>query len=329
MKADCRLQAGPFRHVVLHADDFGMNAAVTRGILRGFTHGLLTSTSVLANAPDCSSALAAWNGLVDSARSGSLPSAGVRRGLGDGGLPFDLGIHLNLTQGRPLTRNYPSDLLDREGRFPGIFKLFRRLAGSERRYRDGIAAELEAQVRVLVDHGLPPSHLNGHQYIELLPGVSAVIPRLLIKFSIPVVRVARERRLFRTTLLRRFQVADWFLGQVKRSFATQFLIDMRRYSVPHPDEFFGTAHAGRIDLGLIQQFLAGAVGTHLTEIGLHPGLNPEPGPASAAPDGWNDPLARLRPGELDLLTSPELADLFANSSVRLGRLGNLACRAAA
>ena len=37
--------------IILHADDFGMNPAVTAGIVRGFEHGLLTSTSLLTNAP--------------------------------------------------------------------------------------------------------------------------------------------------------------------------------------------------------------------------------------------------------------------------------------
>ncbi len=38
--------------IVFHADDFGMNCAVTDGIVRGFQHGLITSTALLANAPD-------------------------------------------------------------------------------------------------------------------------------------------------------------------------------------------------------------------------------------------------------------------------------------
>ncbi len=43
--------------IVFHADDFGMNRAVTDGILRGFQHGLITATSLLANAPDAARAI--------------------------------------------------------------------------------------------------------------------------------------------------------------------------------------------------------------------------------------------------------------------------------
>lgn len=348
MEGDCRLQPGHFRRVVLHADDFGMNAAVTQGIVRGFTHGLLTSTAVLANAPDCHAALSAWRTLLERDRCGGLPSTALRRRLGDSRLPFDLGVHLNLTQGKPLTGGqYPAELLDRDGRFPGIFKFFRKLAGAELRYRAQIAAELQAQIEVVRDSGFAPTHLNGHQYIEILPGVAAIIPALLAKYGIPVVRVGRERQLLRTTLMRRFQVANWFLAQVKRSFATAFLREMDRCGVTHPDSFFGTSHAGRIDLALMRRFLADDLRPGVTEIGMHPGLMPDaaavsplkngwhdplvPVARASSPcvrkplpdDGWHDPLARLRSDELALVTSPELAELLDSSRIRLGRLGEL------
>ena len=115
-------------NLVLHADDLGMNRAVNEGILRGFRHGLLTSTSLLANAPDAAWAIQQWKTLADEQAAGQLPSAAVRRKLGDPNGPFDLGVHLNLTQGRPLTgRHYPAELLDPKGRFPGVFELFARL----------------------------------------------------------------------------------------------------------------------------------------------------------------------------------------------------------
>ena len=90
------------RRVAFHADDFGMNRAVTDGILQGFRQGLLTSTSLLANAPDAGRALAEWDRLEQDRRGGVLPSSALRKRLGDPDCPFDLGVHLNLTQGRPL-----------------------------------------------------------------------------------------------------------------------------------------------------------------------------------------------------------------------------------
>lgn len=101
-----------------------MNRAVSDGILHGFRHGLLTSTSLLANAPDAARALSLWKGLLIERSNGLLPSAEAHRRLDDPDCPFDLGVHLNLTQGRPLGDRYPGELLDAEGRFPGVFSLF-------------------------------------------------------------------------------------------------------------------------------------------------------------------------------------------------------------
>lgn len=311
---------GIARCVILHADDFGMNEAVNSGIIRGFTKGLLTSTSVLANAPACSSALAQWKEMQARLACEAPPSAPVRARLRDSLSRFDLGVHLNLTQGRPLTgRAFPRQLLDRDGRFPGIFALAARLAVRGRRWRGVLRDELGAQIETVLEHGLVPTHLNGHQYVELLPAIAALIPELLERYRIRVVRVAWEQGLTRTVLLTRRQPGPWALGQVKRLFAFPFLLRMNRTRALHPTDYFGTALAGRIDLATLQAFLAEARGP-VVEIGLHPGCAALREPAEA---GWADPLAAGRPRELDLLASHELVDLLASSQVRLGRLHEL------
>lgn len=311
--------------VILHADDFGMNRAVTRGILHGFSHGLLTSTSLLANAPDAAAALVGWKQLLADQRDGRLPSQDTRRRLSDAASPFDLGIHINLTQGRPLTgERYPAELLDAQGRFPGIFPVFRKLWRVVRKLEPAIEAELCAQIERLLDHGLAPTHLNGHQYIETLPGIAAVVPRVMHRYGIPVVRVARESSLLRTTLFRG-EPANAGLASIKCLFATRFQRQMDAAAIARPQAFFGTSHAGRINLNLMQAFLrSGQRGDGPIEIGMHPGCLPERAVDFLCADGWGDPLAVDRPHELSLLTSPQFAELLAQHHLALGRLRNLA-----
>jgi len=305
-----------------------MNAAVTDGILSAFRDGLLTSTSILTNAPDCARAISRWQELQSQIAQCSLPSAGPRERLCDSLSPFDLGIHLNLTQGRPLTaKRYPARLLDDAGRFPGVFGLASRLLISGGKYRAAIEREMAAQIEVLLDHGIVPTHLNAHQYIDLFPAVAAIVPELLRRYSIRVVRVPWECGLTRTTLLRRVEPANFCLGQIKRLFAFRHLVAMTRQGVSHPAGFFGTSHAGRISFDLMQTFVTSA-GPGLTEIGMHPGcpvLQGESAPAhdGSDDDGWHDPLAHSRPGELSVLTSPELVGLLESQQIRLARLSDL------
>lgn len=327
------------RSLVLHADDFGMNEAITDGILAGFRDGLLTSTGILTNAPDCQRAIALWKDLLLQLAQRNLFSVTRRKRLSDSLSPFDLGIHLNLTQGRPLTAaGYPAQLLDNEGRFPGVFGLAGRLLNSGWKYRAAIERELTAQIEVLLDQGIAPTHLNAHQYIDLFPAVAAVVPGLLRRYSIGVVRVPWERGLTRTTLLNRIdpihrRLANVCLGQIKRMFAFRQLIEMTRRGVAHPAAFFGTSHAGQIGFNVLRAFVASA-GDGLTEIGMHPGCPVAEYTDSIAQDrlnrdGWHDPLAHSRSGELSVLTSPELVQLLETRQIRLGRLSEIAPPASA
>ncbi len=179
-----------------------------------------------------------------------------RQKLGDPDCPFDLGVHLNLTQGRPLGEHFPAELLDADGRFSGVFPLFWRLRGVGDRFHAAISGELERQLQFVCDHGLRPTHLNGHQYIEMIPAVTAVLPELLRRFGIQAVRVAWERSTFRSTVLGGHP-SSWPMACVKRAFAGRFRTRMAALKIPHSDVvFFGTAHAGRLNLRLLRLFLA-------------------------------------------------------------------------
>jgi predicted glycoside hydrolase/deacetylase ChbG (UPF0249 family) len=186
-----------------------------------------------------------------------------------------------------------------------------------------VGNELAAQVAVLVNHDLPPTHLNGHQYVELLPGLADIVVRLCERFAIPAVRVAHEDRLLRSTLLNGGQMTNWLLAHVKRRFANRFRDRMSRAGLPHPEIFFGTSHAGRVDLPTVELFLADPVAGRIVEIGLHPGANPDEHNSNDAVAGWGDPLAGVRPNELQLLTSDALAQFLESRGWRLGRLSNL------
>lgn len=316
--------------VVFHADDFGMNGAVTAGILRGFTHGLLTSTALLANAPDAEAAIREWRLLQGQHAAGRLASMDAHTQLGEPREAFELGIHLNLTQGRPLTGSYPAQLLDSAGRFCGVGRVFRHLRRPRPAFEAAVRDELAAQIEFLLDHGMHPTHVNGHQYIEMLPGLRTSLRTLVARYGIRTVRVARESGLVRTTLLNGLQAKNWSLAHVKRYYAGRLLRDARTWNVEFPDAFFGTSHAGRVDLRLVRQFLDSGIRprgvrprsggrSRLIEIGVHPALgltalqmDPE--------EGWGDPLAAHRPKELEMLIGPDLVNLLQSRGVTLGRL---------
>ncbi len=90
--------------LIVNADDFGYTPGVTRGIVRAHREGIVTSTTMMANAPDTESAARA----ARSTRS------------------LDVGVHLVFTYGRPLTppEKVPS-LITADGTFPRVGELMR------------------------------------------------------------------------------------------------------------------------------------------------------------------------------------------------------------
>jgi predicted glycoside hydrolase/deacetylase ChbG (UPF0249 family) len=307
------------RRVVLHADDFGMNVAVTDGILRGFEEGILTSTSLLTNAPDAERALNSWRALETRRRGGGLKSAPRRLRLDDPAQPFDLGVHLNLTQGRPIIgRRYPAELLGRDGLFPGIFGLYRRLQRASLAVMERIEEELTCQVQFMLDRGHPPTHINGHQYIELLPPIGRSVESLLERFHIPVVRIAYEPSWLQSLLWPGVATAQWLLGGVKKYYAGRFRSSTQKKVEHATDAFFGTMTAGTTTAAMIGAFLEASPSSRLAEIGLHPALGSNE--TCGRGDGWTDPLAVERPKELAMIASVELEEHLEQHGCGLARL---------
>jgi chitin disaccharide deacetylase len=171
------------RRLIVNADDFGMTPGVSAGILLAHRHGIVTSTTMLVTADVDRDQLAA---ALDS-------------GLG-------LGIHLNLTLGKPLTRA-PS-LVDGDGRF--VRDARRAAARAEAKE---VEAEIEAQLaRFVALTRRAPTHLDTHHHVGLYAPVDEVL-----------LRAARR------------------LGVAVRSQTEQARARARTASLKTPDHFFGEA----------------------------------------------------------------------------------------
>jgi predicted glycoside hydrolase/deacetylase ChbG (UPF0249 family) len=197
---------------------------------------------------------------------------------------------------------------------------------SSRKQLSAVRQELAAQIERVLATGVTVTHLNGHQYVELLPPIREMVCTLAVDYGIGVVRCAREPDL--QTTLRGLSRWARVLANIKRHYANRFAHRLRSTELAAPQLFLGTAHAGRITAPVFAEFLSSARKQAASrydhvEIGMHPGL-PQ---ATTAPqdhfDGWDDPLASVRPLEWQLLTSPDLRAVIAKAGFELGRLASL------
>jgi predicted glycoside hydrolase/deacetylase ChbG (UPF0249 family) len=158
--------------LVVNADGFGMDAALSRGILRAHREGIVTSTSVLGNCADPAAL---------RAQLAEVPELGV-------------GVHLTLTGGAPVSppSTIPS-LVGPDERFPAqASDVF--LAWAKAIPRDAeVEYEFDAQVARLRDAGLTIDHLDTHQDVGFMPVVGRAIEKVARRHGIAGVRTAMER----------------------------------------------------------------------------------------------------------------------------------------
>lgn len=147
--------------LITNGDDFGITRAANYGIIDCFKYGILRSTSMMVN----------MNAVEHAAE--------LMKEYPD----LSVGIHLNLTVGKPLLTTHKT-LIKEDGTFnKGMLK------NSEHVSQEEIRAELYAQVEKFIAlTGQLPDHLNSHHGIELIKGAEEVVCELSKKYDLPVRR---------------------------------------------------------------------------------------------------------------------------------------------
>ena len=268
--------------LIVNADDFGISEAVNRGIVEAHDRGIVTSTSIMATGPKFEHA-------VELARL--RPSLAV-------------GVHLVLTEHRPLIgAPAAASLVRADGAFEPHLKqlLTRRLRG--RVSMAEIRRELDEQIRRVRAAGIAINHLDGHQHVHVLPGVSQVVAELAAVHGISAVRYPAER--IRGYMLRSFKYAQRVVEQAAlNAFCASSPLERLRRS----DEFVGFYFGGRLDEANLETVLAGLPKRGTVELMCHPGHEDMKPQAD-----WHYAWA----AERDALTSPRIRALVLARGMQL------------
>ncbi|ADL07122.1 chitin disaccharide deacetylase [Thermosediminibacter oceani] len=158
------------KKLIVNADDFGLTPGINRAVKQGVIEGIITDTTLMVN----------------------MPAAREAMDIAMECFPDRVGIHLNLTCGRPVLdpAEVPS-LVDKSGRF-----YRRRAALMERATLRDIEKELRAQVDKFLRSGLKPSHLDCHHHLHLHPMVAEIVAELALELNVPVRAVDSQTRAF-------------------------------------------------------------------------------------------------------------------------------------
>ena len=257
------------RNLVVNADDLGLTVGVNDGIFDAHDHGILTSASLFAGAPETFDAIR---------RARSRPSLG-------------LGAHLALVDGTPTLppRRIPT-LVDLDGRFRRSWKPFIVACLRGRVSLAEVELELVAQIDRLRSAGVRLTHLDAHKHVHAYPPVFAVVARLAGRFGVPVVRVPYERwpRIGGDADSRGTRRRQALLNVAMLPWARRDYVTAASHGLQTP-RFIGRIHTGILSAsalaGLVRSLPPG-----VTELMVHPGT---PTPTSSGPaHGYSNRVKR-------------------------------------
>ena len=289
------------KKLIVNADDFGLTEGVNQAIIDGHRNGIITSTTLMANGTAFDSAVAA--GLA-------APALGI-------------GVHLNLTQGRPVSpvSQIPSIVTPEGFFYPTPGALARRVLTGKARLGD-IESELRSQIEKVASAGVRITHLDSHKHIHVLPAIFNVVLKLAREYRIDCVRCPVEPAASALGPLRSGRrgwlrmVKQYLLG---RALSTLAWFQARKVADAHlcrTDRFYGLSQTGFLNASVLEQLLR-ALPDGTNEMMCHPGYNDE----ALIQAGTR--LRVQRKTELEALTSPVIRRLVDELKIELISYGKL------
>ncbi len=158
------------KQLIVNADDFGLHELINEGIVEGHVAGCVTSTSIMAGGD-------AFEHAVRLASK--YPKLGV-------------GVHLTLVGTRPVARGDIHTLLNKNGVFFPSYGQFIKKYISGQVSKKHIEWELLCQLRKVAGTGIKITHVDSHQHLHVLPGLTEIIGRVAREFNINKIRIPAE-----------------------------------------------------------------------------------------------------------------------------------------
>lgn len=258
--------------LIVNADDYGYFPEVSAGILAAARQGVVRATGVMSNSPHFRAGVA---GLRETPE-------------------LEVGVHLNLTHGRPLTHALARALRPWGGELPGKMAMARAIL-TRRVPLAVVLGECRAQIEACREQGLQPVFLNSHEHLHMLPGLYPALRELGRELGIVQLRHVQP------------DPAGGGSGVLRGLLLGTLALLQRR--PPQTPRFLGLGGSGRLSLGYLQRILGGLVPGGVYELMCHPGQ----GRVHAAPShvqDYHDWEAERR-----LLCSTELKALLAAQNI--------------
>jgi hopanoid biosynthesis associated protein HpnK len=283
------------RRLIVNADDFGFTAGVNRAIVEAHTHGIVTSSTLMANG----------RAFEDAVRLATT----VPR--------LSIGCHVVLIDGEPVldAPRLPSiaRLYSGGARFRDGLKSFAARALTDRVNPEEIEIEATAQIRKIQSAGITVSHVDTHKHTHLFPAVLRPLLRAARACGVRAVRnpFGPRKPLKSSELLKRPGLWTRYAEvRILRGLAAKFRETAKREGLATPDGTFGIVVTGALNEKLFHG-IAAIIPEGTWEFVCHPGYNDDDLQSA------NTRLRHSRETELRVLTLPEARQLLLDQGIQL------------
>jgi predicted glycoside hydrolase/deacetylase ChbG (UPF0249 family) len=275
-------------YLIVNADDYGYYDCVSRGILDGVENGIVTATGIFGNSEKFEEHIK-WLKQYEA---------------------VDAGVHLNLTDGAPLTSKMRSKLTFSNGCFPGKYLLLIRLLLGSVKPED-VATEWRAQIERCLDTGLKLYFLNSHEHIHMLPSLFGVTQELAKEFDIPNVRFPISRPLH-----------SFSTNAIVRDTMLRALSILNRNSIEGtPTCLLGLEQSGKLNIEFLKRTFSCLESGVVYELMCHPGYCKSTNQVNAKLTKYHD-----WNGEHRTLTNPAMQQILEQNNIQLIGFRNLEIR---
>lgn len=276
--------------LIINADDFGRANSINEAVLKAYLDGRLTSASLMVTGEAVTEAVSIAHSQPDLA----------------------VGLHLALSDARGfLPREQIAQLVDESSRFARNPARAALKYHFNRKAREQLRSEIEAQFGTFVETGLPLSHVDGHQHLHAHPAVLPIVVELAEKYGAHGIRVPTDPllanlRADRSRLGWKLGVAlgHGYLRRVCRKC-------LRGSSLARCDFSIGSLMSGRMRGDYVTKMLS-ILDCESVELYFHPTNGAE----SLDPYGPNA-------GDFDALMSAELGRLLSDGRYELTNYAGL------
>ena len=273
-------------YLIINSDDYGYSLSVNRGIAKALESNIISSATIMANA-DC------FEDAVKKAKEGKFLEK--------------LGVHINLTEGTPLGKNYKT-IVNKKGEFLGISALILKSIFKKIDYKE-VLEEVELKIQKCQNASIPISHIDTHQWSQLTKEVSRAIINSAYKYNVSCIRNIKETSALR--FLPGISIRSLFNSLVIEGLRRRHLKEVKNSNLQAPEHYYGVMLTGHLSYKQTLKYILQTLGPGTTELMCH-----------LADRNFEDIknrnyFAKGRFEELEALSSPEIRKIIKDKNIHL------------